>query len=92
MAEDKWSQKGITFKILTLDDYGEIKAFLDNYYFPEDPIHRGLKFYEGNGYFDKKISNVIYEHMITNNLKDATSIVAIDENGDIVGSRLGEFI
>ena len=87
MAEDKWSQKGISFKILTLDDYEQIKAFLDNYFFSEEPITRELKFMEGNGYLDKKFHNFAYEGFVKIGLKDGTSIVAIDENGDIVGSR-----
>ena len=87
MAEDKWSQKGISFKILTLDDYEKIKAFLESYFYPEEPIIRTLKLMEGNGYFDKKIHNFVNHYMIKICLKDGTSMVAIDENGDIVGSR-----
>ena len=87
MAEDKWSNSGITFKILTLDNYEQVKLFLDSYFFPEEPIFRGTNFFEGNGYFDNKMYDLIYEMFIKDCLKDATSMVAIDKNGDIIGSR-----
>ena len=49
MAEDKWAQKGITFKVPTLDDLDQIKDFLRLYFFPDEPIFRSLKLMGGNG-------------------------------------------
>ena len=41
-----WSQRGITFKIPTTDDYKDIKTFLVNIFFPEEPFFRGLNLME----------------------------------------------
>ena len=39
--DDKWSEKGITFKIPTLEDYEIVDSFLKTYFFPDEPAIRG---------------------------------------------------
>ena len=87
MAEDKWSQKGILFKIPTLDDFEQVKNYIYSDFFPEEPIFRGLKLFEGNGILVSLLRKMIEKLMIKEGLKHATSMVAIDDSGEIVGCR-----
>ncbi len=88
MAEaDKWTQKGITFKVATMDDYEKLRTFLATYFFPEEPIGGTLKLYEGDGWGDKIVKKICEEEFINKGMKDETTILALDQNGDIVGSR-----
>ena len=86
--EDKWTEKGITIKVATMDNFKEIKIFLTTYFFPEEPIFSTLKLYEGDGFIDKIYRKYILDlEEIKYGLKDGTSLLAIDINGDIVASR-----
>ena len=88
MAEaDKWTQKGITFKVATMDDYEKLRTFLATYFFPEEPISGTLNLYEGDGWGDKILKKLLDEECINKGIKDETSLLAVDQNGDIVGSR-----
>ena len=88
MAEaDKWTQKGITFKVATMDDYKKLRTFLATYFFPEEPIGGTLKLYEGDGWGDKMIKKLLDDEFINKGMKDETTLLALDQNGDIVGSR-----
>ena len=90
MAEaDKWTQKGITFKVATMDDYERLRTFLATYFFPEEPICGTFKLYEGDGWGNKMFKKyVMDEEFINIGMKeDGTSLLALDQNGDIVGAR-----
>ena len=87
-GEDKWTQKGITFKVATMDDYEELRTFLATYFFAEEPISGTLKLYEGDGWGDKMFKKyVMDEEFINKGMKDGTTLLALDQNGNIVGSR-----
>ena len=86
-GEDKWTQKGITFKVATMDDYEKLKTFLATYFFPEEPICGTLKLYEGDGWGDKILKHLLEEQLIRKGMKDGTTLLAVDQNGDIIGSR-----
>ena len=88
MAEaDKWTQKGITFKVATMDDYEKLKIFLETYFFPDEPIGGTLKLYEGDGWGDKILKKLLEEEFIKKGMKDGATLLAVDQNGDIIGSR-----
>ena len=86
--DDKWTQKGITFKLATMDDYEKLKIFLETYFFPDEPIGGTLKLYEGDGWGDKMFKKYVMDgEFIKIGLKDGTSLLALDQNGEIIGSR-----
>ena len=89
MAEaDKWTEKGITFKVATMDDYERLRTFLATYFFPEEPICGTFKLYEGDGWGDKMFKKYgMDEEMIKKGLTDGTSLLALDQNGEIIASR-----
>ena len=71
-----------------MDNFNEIKKFLTTYFFPEEPIFSTLRLYEGDGLIDKIYRKYILDmEEIKDGLKDGTSLLALDANGDIVGSR-----
>ena len=87
-SEDKWTQKGISFKVATMDDFEKLQVFLATYFFPEEPLCSTFKLYEGDGWGDKKFKKyVMDEEMIKRGLTDGTSLLALDQNGEIIGSR-----
>ena len=57
-------------------------------FFPDEPVLRGTKLMVGNGFIDRQIANIIEEFMVKEGLKDKTSMIALDKNGDIIGCRL----
>ena len=87
MTQDKWTEKGITFKIPTLEDLDKVRDFMYKYFFPDEPIFSSTRLMEGNGFIDRQVQKIIEEYMIQESLKDKTSIIAIDYKGDIIGCR-----
>ena len=47
MADDKWNQKGVTFRIATLEDFDIVKTFLEESFWPDEPVWRSCKLLEG---------------------------------------------
>ena len=88
MAEDKWSQNGITFRIATMDDFKEVKNFLKNYFFPDEPVCRGSKLIEmdATGVVNKYLNGLIEKFMIKEGLEKPTSMIAM-KDGEMVGCR-----
>ena len=72
-----------------MDDYERLRTFLATYFFPEEPICGTFKLYEGDGWGDKMFKKyVMDEEFINIGMKeDGTSLLALDQNGDIVGAR-----
>ena len=87
MAEDKWSQNGISFKIASNLDFEKVKSFLDHAFFPDEPIFRSLQLVQGTGFVDVSVANLILKNTLKIGLEDKTSILAIDEHGDIIGAK-----
>ena len=87
MAEDKWTQNGITFKIVTLDDFEKVKSFLDEAFWADEPIFRSTQLLGGTGYVDKYLTDEIIKMSVKKPLENGTSMVALDKNGDIIGAR-----
>ena len=85
-----WSQRGITFKIPTIDYYKDIKTFLVNIFFPEEPFFRALNLMEKSkiDILERHFVKFILEkRKVKNGLKEATSMIALDETNTIVGVR-----
>ena len=87
MANNKWSQKGITFKILTLEDFDQVKSFMEEANWPDEPISRSTNFLGGSGFIDVAVNNVILKITVRNCLENETSLAAFNEKGDIIGAR-----
>ena len=92
MASDKWTEKGITFKIPTLEDFESVKAFLYKYFLPDEPVSRSLKLYDGNGFGDRQITKLLETYMIKEGLKQRTSLLALNEDNEIIGCRYSDSI
>ena len=92
MAEDKWTQKGITFKMVTLDDLEKVKAFLYEAFWADDPIYRSTQLMTGTGYVDKLLIYEFIEMSVKKPLEEGTCMVALDKNGEIIGARYENFI
>ena len=86
-TNNKWSEKGITFKIPTLDDLKIVDSFVKTYFYPDEPTIRSTGLMVGNGFIDKQIAKLFQDFMVIEGLKDGTSMIAIDESGDIIGCR-----
>ena len=85
-----WSQRGITFKIPTTDDYKDIKTFLINSFFPEEPFFRALNLMEksNNDILERHFVKFILEkRKVKNGLKEGTSMIALDDSNDLIGVR-----
>ena len=87
MAIDKWSQKGVAFKILTPEDFDQVKSFLEESSWPDEPISRSTNFLGGSGFIDVVVNNVVLKIIVRNCLKNGTSLAAFNEKGDIIGAR-----
>ena len=92
MAEDKWTQKGITFKMVTLDDLEKVKAFLYEAFWADDPIYQSTQLMSGTGYVDKLLIYEFIEMSVKKPLEEGTCMVALDKNGEIIGARYENFI
>ena len=86
-SEDKWTQKGISFKVATMDDFEKLQVFLATYFFPEEPLCSTFDLYEGDGWGDKILKKLLEEEFIKKGMKDGATLLAVDQNGDIIGSR-----
>ncbi len=87
MAEDKWAAEGITFETVGMKDLEEVLAYLKEAFFPDEPLFRSTKLFEGDGLVDRYIANLIRKLMVEASLKNPTSIVARNKEGKIIGAR-----
>ena len=84
---DKYTELGLTFKVLTPSDFKEIEEFLMAYFFPDEPMSRSTKLLEGSGFINKYISGLVKKHMIDPCLKEEVSVAAYNKDGEIIGTR-----
>jgi len=80
MDDEEWKRKGVEFKVVTEDMAEDVKLFLWKHFFPDEPISRSLNL-ERNSFLDYMI--------VDETLKQRASIAAVDENGEILATRLG---
>ena len=85
--QDRWAKEGITFETMTMKNYDEVKAYLEEAFFPDEPIFRSSDILGGNGMVDKFCSKWLSRYIVEAALKDPTSIVARNKDGKIIGAR-----
>ena len=79
--ENIFEKQGIQFKIITEDMIPSVCDFMWENFFPDEPISRSLNL-ERNWAID--------ELYLKDSMKDGSSMAAIDNNGCIIGVRLGK--
>ena len=77
--ENVFEEKGIQFKVITEKMIPEVSDFLWIHFFPDEPICRSLGVTR-NWFTDTYLKDA---------MKDGSSMVAMDREGNIVGARLG---
>ena len=80
-------EENITFKIPSMEDYEKIKDFMYSAYFPDEPIFRSTNVLDGNGFMGKSLKKEIEKMYIEAGLKDKTSMMVVDQDGEILGCR-----
>ena len=90
-SEEYWKEKGIKFEIIPSDKYEEVVAFLDEHYFPDEPISRSINMVCDPSYFGRMIRDQTLDEQVRCSIRYKTSFWALNENGEILGIRLGEF-
>ena len=86
-TQDKWAQEGITFETVNMKNYAELKTYLEEAFFPDEPLFRSTKLFQGNGLVDRYIVKLISKFTIEGVLKQPTSIVARNKEGKIISAR-----
>ena len=67
---------GVTFSECSMDDYEEVKDFFKNEFAPDEPTARSAGIFDGEGFFDKKVRNMMLKEFIQPALKEPHSLVA----------------
>ena len=86
-SNDKYTELGVTFKVLEPSDQPIIMEFLMESFFPDEPIMRSLKLLEGSGMVSNYISGLVRDELVDPCLLDGQSIAAIDKDGTVIGTR-----
>ena len=87
MSANKWTELGISFKAITKDDILQVEEFLAKHFYTDEPIFRSTKLAEGTGILQKYLTHLIRHYSTLPCFKDATSLMAVDKNGNILGVR-----
>ena len=85
-SNDKYTELGVTFKVLEPSDQPIIMEFLMESFFPDEPIMRSLKLLEGSGMVSNYISGLVRDELVDPCLLDGQSIAAIDKDGTVIGT------
>ena len=91
-SNDKYTELGVTFKLLEPSDKPIVMDFLMEFFFAEEPIFRSLKMLEGSGMVNNYITGLVKTELVDPCLLDGQSIAAIDKDGVIIGTRYFTFI
>ena len=86
-SNDKYTELGVTFKVLEPSDQPIIMEFLMESFFPDEPMFRSLKILEGSGMVSNYISGLVRDELVDPCLLDGQSIAAIDKDGTVIGTR-----
>ena len=98
MDDDKWiSEKGIKFSMATENDVDDVIKFLQENFYPDEPVNRNVKTMEGDGWLDRYLRNIMDKMMviqpITNiEITPASIIARSTVDNSIVGTRIGEIV
>ena len=86
-SENKFTELGVTFKVLQPSDYQKVMDFLLESFFPDEPIFRSTKILDGSGIVNNYIAGLVKKELVEPCLEDGQSIAAINKEGDIIGAR-----
>eukprot|EP00092_Neocalanus_flemingeri_P035895 GFUD01039082.1.p1 GENE.GFUD01039082.1~~GFUD01039082.1.p1 ORF type:complete len:248 (+),score=49.66 GFUD01039082.1:47-745(+) len=78
--ENIFEKQGIQFKIITNEMIPSVVDFMWENFFPDEPINRSL---------GGTRNWVVDDFYLIDTMKDGTSMVALDKDGNIIGARLG---
>jgi len=78
--ENEFEKQGIQFKIIEPDMFQEVLEFMWKHFMPDEPIGRSLGVTR---------SWLVDEAYFGEAMKDGSSIVALDKEGNIIGARIG---
>ena len=87
-SDAKYTELGVTFKVLEPLDFSKVMDFLMESFFPDEPVFRSTKILEGSGMVNSYISSLIKKEMVDPCLQDGQSVAAINKDGEIIGARL----
>ena len=88
-------QRNVTIQLAQESDYDEMKQFLAENFYDDDPVTRSLGIHKLDGYFARKLNEYDENIMIANPLKKQATLPACivarsNETGKIVASRFGD--
>ena len=92
---DRWSQSGIKFTIASTEDVDEIKLFILENFYPDEPIARSIGVSRGDGWVDRFGRYLMNKDLVVDPIQQNTvtipcSIIARStEDNSIVGVRMG---
>lgn len=88
MAATNWDQLGIKFSVVPVERGDEAVQFMNDYFFPDEPIFRSLGY---NPQTNSKLINGIASWFFKSEaVKSGTSVMATDKDGKMIGLRLGK--
>ncbi len=87
MSKKKWEEHGVTFRPATMEDFDKVVSFLHEFFYPDEPIFRSTKLAEGTGFVSNYIAKLVKQYSIYPALKNKTSLLALDKEGEIIGAR-----
>lgn len=87
MEENKFAD--VDFSTPTLKDKDDIKKWLCENFFPDEPVSRTFGFDNPQGFFGRQFQKANLYELVDNVICKPHSILAKNKNGEIVGMRLG---
>ena len=87
--EKFWTAAGISFSVGTPKDLYEVRQFLIENFFPDEPIFRSTKIMTTHGFVGRYLRNVVVGHFIEQPLSKPHSIIARNKHGKIIGTSFG---
>lgn len=83
MGESDPRFEGVTFKVIDASMDEQVKNFMWQHYYPDEPLSRSL---------DIKRNAFLDENHLQDSLKDRSSLAAVDQSGRILAVRLGKVV
>ena len=86
MGENKFSD--ITFSNPSLAEKDEIREWLCEHFFPDEPVSMSFDFIGKTGYLERAVQEMTLQDMVDNVIGEPHSVMARDGKGDIVGKSV----
>lgn len=88
--DPRWTNQGISFSLASEDDRDAIWTFLQDCFFPDEPLVRSAKLLTPGSIFSSDLRKITYEGFVKDNTEKGKSISVMAKNRD--GDILGEDI